>query len=174
MVESLMQPNGNEAGRNRARIGSLRTAAIAARLVRCNRAVASLEFAAVGTILMLLLAGCIDLGLAYYYRARLAGAVSAGAEYAVLNGSTVTSSNIRSIVAGTLGFTPDSNNATVGTYCIQSSPVALVAQNGGTCADGSSPGTYAIVTAGYTPPFPVPLASFSGFALSESASVRLQ
>lgn len=169
-----MQPIGNEAGGNRPRIGGLRAISAARRLAHCNRAVASLEFAAVGTILVLLLAGCIDLGLAYYYRARLAGAVSAGAEYAVLTGAAVTGSNIQSVVSGTLGFTPDSNSATVGTYCIQSSPVALVTQNGGTCSDGKAPGTYAIVTAGYTPPFPVPLGSFSGFALSESASVRLQ
>jgi Flp pilus assembly protein TadG len=166
MANNPMQPIGNEAGRRRA--------GAAPCLARCNRAVASLEFAAVGSILVLLLAGCIDFGLAYYYRALLAGAVSAGAEYAVLTGASVSSSNIRSVVSGTLGFTPDSNTATVGTYCIQNSPAALVAQTGGTCSDGSAPGTYAIVTAGYTPPFPVPLGSFAGFAVSESASVRLQ
>ena len=169
-----MQPRGNEAGRDRARGGMLPGLAGALRLARCNRAVASLEFAAIGTVMVMLLAGCIDLGLAYYYRARLAGAVSAGAEYAVLTGASVSTSNIRTIVSSTLGFTPDSNSAAVGSYCVQNSPAALVAQSGGTCSDGSAPGTYAIISAGYTPPFPVPLGSFSGFALSESASVRLQ
>ncbi len=146
------------------------------RCLRDHRAVAALEFAITCPVLLLFLGGVADLGSAIYDRGRLAHAVSAGAEYALLTGPTVTASNIRSFVAGLSGMTLGANNpdVAVGTYCLQGTPPTLVA-SASTCSDGSSPGTYAVITATYTAPLIIPLGSIStGFSLQESVKVQLQ
>lgn len=146
-------------------------------LLRCRRGAAALEFAAVGALLALLLAGIVDFGAALYARGRLASGVTAGLEYAVVTGTSASTSTIQSIVTAVSGLSLGTGNPSVSisTYCVQGSPSALVATaSGSTCSDGSSPGTYAVITATYTEALIMPLAGFNNFPLTESASVRLQ
>ena len=148
-----------------------------------TRAAAALEFALVGPVLLLFLGGAADFGLAIHSRGRLAAAVSAGAEYAMLHGRSITAtqfptfaSAIKSVVAGVSGLNLAAGQPTVSvnTYCIQGSPPALV-QSGGTCANGSTPGVYAVIKASFNSPLFLPVGSLaSSLAVSQSATVRLQ
>jgi len=103
-----------------------------------------------------MVAGAADFGLAQYYRANLANAVAAGAQYAHFTGTGVTTSNIQTVIqdamylpAGaatnlTVSFTGSSPGVTTaGWYCITGTgPTASASAQGRTCSDGSSAGYY--------------------------------
>lgn len=122
-----------------------------------HRATAALEFAIATPMLVILLGGVADFGLAQYYRTNLANAVAAGSEYAYLTGISVTSSNIQTVVQNMM-FLPTgaaanlSVNVTGPTgYCVTGSgPTMSAAAVPSTCSDGSSAGTYVIIAATYT------------------------
>ena len=146
------------------------------RLSRRARASVALEFALIGPVLLLFLGAAADFGFAVYCRSRLAAAVSAGAEYAVLTGSGVSQTDIRAVVANvsSLGLSSGDPAVSVTKYCIQTSPPQLV-QNNTTCPDGSTPRTYAVITATYTPTLLVPIqVLIGGLSITETASVELQ
>ncbi len=148
-----------------------------------RRAAAALEFALLGPILLLFLGGAADFGLAIYSRSRLAAAVSAGAEYAILNGRAIApsdfstfASTVKTVVSKVSGLSLASGQPTVavGTYCVEGTPPALVASSS-TCTNGSSPGVYAIINVSFSSPLFLPLGSItSALAVSQSASVQLQ
>lgn len=148
------------------------------RLLRGSRASIALEFALTGPIVLLFLGGAADFGFGVYCRGRLAAAVSAGAEYAVLKGSGVAESDIQSLVAKTSGLSLPANDptVTVNTYCVENTPPTLVQTSASSnCPDGSTPHTYAIITATYTPPLLLPLAAVgAGIRITESATAELQ
>ena len=148
------------------------------RLLRGSRASVALEFALTGPIVLLFLGGAADFGFGVYCRGRLAAAVSAGAEYAVLKGSGVPQSDIQSLVANASGLSLPANDptVTVSTYCVENTPPQLVQTSiTSQCPDGSTPQTYAIITATYTPPLLVPLAVLvNGINITESATAELQ
>lgn len=136
------------------------------------RAVAALEFAVASPLLIMMLGGAADLGLAQYSRAMLANGVAAGAEYAYLIGSgvspanvgtTVTQANITSVVQNASGLPNATTSVTVtfssvspgvpspGWYCVTGSgPTVAPSTQGGTCTDGSSAGYYVSFRASYT------------------------
>jgi Flp pilus assembly protein TadG len=60
---------------------------------RGNAGLAAVEFALLSPMLLLIFAGSIDLGGALYVKFRLDGAVSAGANYALVNAANVGSAN---------------------------------------------------------------------------------
>jgi Flp pilus assembly protein TadG len=147
-----------------------------------NRATAALEFALATPMLVVILGGAADLGLAQYYRTNLANAVAAGAEYAYLTGTTVTSTNIQSVVTNTMFLAAgDSANLSVSVtgprgYCVTGTgPTMTSASAGSVCGgDGSIAGTYVIISATYTHSGLMNgFMSLSSEAITESATVRL-
>lgn len=143
--------------------------------------VAAVEFAIVSTLLLILLGGISDFGLALLDKSLLANAVAQGAQYAYLN-PTTTSTQIKSVVQGSSSLT-----GVVGTvtgpacYCITATttPALTAPPTPGTCtatcADGTKPGTYVIISANYT--YNAILSGFSGLGnvtLTEAATVRVQ
>ena len=124
-------------------------------------ATAALEFALATPLLVCMLGGAADLGLAQFYRANLANAVAAGSEYAFLTAQTggttaVTAANIKTVVTDTM-FLPAGGAASLtitvtgpNSYCVTGTgPTMSAATFGSTCSDGSTAGTYVIVSASY-------------------------
>jgi len=146
-----------------------------------NRATAALEFAVATPLLVIMLGGAADYGLAQFYRTNLANAVAAGAEYAYLTGTGVTSANIQTVITNTMylptGASTNLSFSVTGPkgYCVTGSgPTMSAATAGSTCSDGSTAGTYVIISATYTN---TGIMNGFGGALSqpmtESATVRL-
>ena len=63
------------------------------RLLACNKGVAAVEFAILAPVFGLVFAGMADLGGVLYTQFRLNAAVSAGANYALINASSVSSTS---------------------------------------------------------------------------------
>jgi Flp pilus assembly protein TadG len=151
------------------------------RRVSSKRATAALEFAVASPLLIMMLGGVADYGLAQFYRTNLANAVAAGAEYAYLTGPGVVTQNIQTVVTNAMFLPPGAITnlvvtAPVADYCVTGTgpTMTVVASLPATCTDGSAAGTYVIITATYTN---TGLMNGFGAALSqpmtESATVRL-
>ncbi len=149
-----------------------------------RRATAALEFAMATPLLVVMLGGAADYGLAQFYRTNLANAVEAGCEYAYLTsqaGGTVTTANIQTVVTNAM-FLPAGGAANLSItvtgpkgYCVTGTgPTMSAATAGSTCSDGSTAGTYVVISATYTTN-----GLMNGFmaattnAMTESATVRL-
>jgi Flp pilus assembly protein TadG len=140
-----------------------------------------LEFALATPLLVVMLGGAADYGLAQYYRTNLANAVAAGCQYAYLTGTTVTAPNVKSVITNAM-FLPagaSSNLSLTVTgpagYCVTGTgPTMSSVTAGSLCSDNSIAGTYMIITATYTN-----TGLMNGFmsaatqAMTESATVRL-
>jgi hypothetical protein len=154
-----------------------------------GRATAALEFALASPLLVVMLGGAADFGLAQFYRVNLANAVAAGAQYALLTGPAVGTGNIQTIVtdamylpAGASGnllvtVTGPGGSSSPGGGClsVSGSPVLITsASYGSPCGDGSTAGTYVLITATYTS-----IGLMNGFMsslthpITESATVRV-
>jgi hypothetical protein len=154
-----------------------------------DRATAALEFALATPLMVLMVGGAADYGLAQFYRTNLANAVAAGAEYAYLTGTGVSTTNIQTVVQDTMYLPAGAaNNLTVtfssvspgvpspGWYCITGSgPAVAPSTRGSTCTDGSAAGYYISFRATY-----VNAGLLSGVratgnhTISEQVTVRLQ
>jgi Flp pilus assembly protein TadG len=146
-----------------------------------NRATAALEFAMASPLLIIMLGGAADYGLAQYYRTNLANAVAAGAQYAYMTGTGVTAANIETVITDAM-FLPTGASANLSWnvtgprgYCVTGSgPTMSAATAGSTCSDGSTAGTYVVITVTYTN-----TGLMAGFhsllsqPMTESATVRL-
>lgn len=136
-----------------------------------------------------MLGGAADFGLAEYYRANLANAVAAGAQYAYYTGTGVTTSNIQSVVqnamylpAGASGnlsfsFTGASPGITTpGWYCITgTTPTVATSSQGATCSDGAPAGYYLWFQASYTDTGLLSgVLTTANRTMSEQVTVRLQ
>jgi Flp pilus assembly protein TadG len=148
-------------------------------LSRDRSGVAAVEFAVVSTLLLILLGGITDYGLALLDKSLLANAVAQGVQYAYLK-PTSTSDQIKTVVQGSSSLT-----GVVGTvtgpacYCLTATTTptltAAASCTTTTCADGTKPGTYVIISANYT--YNAILSGFSGMGnitLTEAATVRVQ
>jgi Flp pilus assembly protein TadG len=146
------------------------------------RATAAVEFALTTPLLVILLGGAADYGLAQFYRTNLANAVAAGCQYAYLTGTTVTAANIQTVIKNAM-FLPAGADANLSIsitgpkgYCVTGSgPTMSSVTPGSVCTvDGSIAGTYVLITATYTSP-----GLMNGFlasatqVMSEAATVRL-
>jgi Flp pilus assembly protein TadG len=148
-------------------------------LARDRRGVAAVEFALVCTLLLIMLGGITDYGLALLDKSRLANAVAQGVQYAFLNPAS-SSSRVQTVV--------QSSSSLSGVVATVAGPVcrcitgtttptlATPATCTTACADGTQPGTYFIISANYT--YNAILPGFSRLTgtttISESASVRVQ
>jgi Flp pilus assembly protein TadG len=115
------------------------------------------EFAMATPLLLMMLGGAADLGLAQFYKTNLANAVAAGAQYAYLTGPTVTSANIQTVITDAMYLpTGVSGNFTWnivaprGLCVTGQGPSTSSTTAGSTCSDGSTAGTYVTITVTYT------------------------
>jgi Flp pilus assembly protein TadG len=154
-----------------------------------RRGTAALEFALATPLLLIMLGGAADFGLAECYRTILADGVAAGAQYAYLTGTGVSTANIQTVVqdamylpsgAGTnLSFSFAGTSPGVqspGWYCVTGTgPTAAASTQGTTCSDGTSAGYYVWFKATY-----VNTGLLNGImtaanrTMSEQVTVRLQ
>ena len=156
-----------------------RTLVMRVMAMRDVRAAAAVEFVLCTPLLILLLGGAHDFGLAQYSRATLANAVAAGAEYAYLTGQAVTSANIQNVVIKTSFLTSANLTVTVTgptSYCVTGTgPTKSAAAYGSVCSDGSTAGLYVVITATYTNNGIMSgFMSAASYALTESATVMLK
>jgi Flp pilus assembly protein TadG len=148
-----------------------------------------LEFALASPLLLIMIAGAADLGLAQFYRTNLANAVAAGAQYAFLTGTGVSTTNIQTVIQNAM-FLPAGASSNLsfsfvgsspgvqgpGWYCVTgTAPTVTASSKGSTCSDGSSAGYYIWFKASY-----VNSGLLGGIlpdlnrTVSEQATVRLQ
>jgi Flp pilus assembly protein TadG len=166
-----------------------RPADLIRRFLLPRHATAALEMALAMPLLLVMIGGAADLGLAQFYRTNLANAVAAGAEYAHFTGTGVTTANIKTVIQDAMYLPAGaSSQLTVvfsgaglgvpaaGWYCITGSgPTVTVSSQGSTCSDGSSAGYYLSFQATYTN-----TGLMSGIlpgmnrTISEQVTVRLQ
>jgi Flp pilus assembly protein TadG len=143
-----------------------------------RRAVAALEFALSMPVLLLLLAGATDFGFVFYERSALAGAVASAGQYAYLTGTTVTATNVTTLVRSNSGLSSASVSMSSPTacYCVTgATPTKAAVTCGATCSDGSAAAVYLTVSATYA--HQAFLGSFSmldGRQFTESVTVRMQ
>jgi hypothetical protein len=111
-----------------------------------------------------MLAGAADFGVAQFYRANLANAVAAGAQYAYFTGIGVSTSSITTVIQDAMylpagasanlqvvytGVTPGVPSS--GWYCVTGTgPTVTASSLGSTCSDGSAAGYYMSFKATYT------------------------
>ena len=123
-------------------------------LVEESRAGTMLEFALATPVLIILLGGAADLGLAQFSRASLADGVAAGAEYAYLTGASVSATDILNVVLSSSFLTRANLDVAVtgpAGYCVTGpAPTRLAATAGATCSDGSIAGLHVLINATYT------------------------
>ena len=142
-----------------------------------RRGVASVEFALVVPFVMLMISGVVDTGLLFWAKNRLAGTVSAASHYAILAGSTVSSTSVSGILTGSSGLA--GVTATVvgpACKCPSGSPATFVSATcGNTCSNGDLAASFLTITANFT--YVPVLPGYSHIVtstLSETALVRLQ
>jgi Flp pilus assembly protein TadG len=155
-----------------------------------RRGVAAIEFALVAPVLLFFLGGITDFGLLTVGQSQLANGVAQAAQYALLQGPSVSAANVQTMVQS--GSSRAGLSATVtavisgpACYCVTGEPAALVTPSTaltgtftctGTCPTSeAAPGAFLTITASfiYQPlmPFYSKLASTT---VPESATVRLQ
>ncbi len=81
-----------------------------------DRGGAAVEFAVLAPVLGIILAGAVDFGAAVYMRSQIENAVSAGANFAIVNATKVTAAEARGLgrtVAAYLGSSSAINDATI-------------------------------------------------------------
>ncbi len=144
--------------------------AILGRLRQCDAGMSAVEFALTAPLLVLMLLGMADMGLATNEKMRLVSAARAGAQSGY--GNSANTAAITQAVTGASGLNGGAVNVAVATSCgcADGSTVAC----GGTCAGGGSSRTYVTVTV--TESYAL-LLSYPGFAspvtLSASATLRV-
>jgi hypothetical protein len=153
----------------------------------CRRGVASVEFALVAPVLLLLLGGIVDFGLLIVGRSQLANGLTQGTQYALLQGPAVSVTAVQDIVkegSFLAGVEPPVDVVVTGPacFCASGSPILLSPSDPpltsnftctGSCPEGS-PGIYLIVVATYNFQPLMPLYSHLASPVNrQAARVRL-
>lgn len=153
-------------------------------LRRGDRGVAAIEMALAAPIMLAFLGGVVDLGLMAYDDSRIAAGVGAGAEYALLNtssvmsnGATAQSTTIPNLVKSASGLSSMTVTVTglspAACYCVSGTPPAAASATcGSNCTDGSPAGTYVFITASYT--YTPMLLSLAHHTISQTATVQIK
>jgi Flp pilus assembly protein TadG len=156
-------------------------------LLVARSGVAAVEFALIMPVLLAVIGGLTDFGLAFLDQCELAAAVTAGSQYAFSQGQinqTAQAHDVQQKVQNALALVGASVTVTGPTlYCvtrnIAANPPATsfnseAAVAGQTCKSGNLPGTYVVITAAYTYSPIMPLYSqVARTTLQEVAYVRL-
>jgi Flp pilus assembly protein TadG len=108
----------------------------------------AIEFALVSPVLVTLMLGSVDFGLAVYYKAQLQNAVRAGAQYATGTGRATDNDGITATIQGASRLTGiEVTTPSSSCRCADGSTIACT---GATCGDGSAVGAYLDLSASYT------------------------
>jgi Flp pilus assembly protein TadG len=154
-----------------------------------RRATAALEFALATPLLLVMVGGAADYGLAEFYRTSLANAVAAGSQYAHFIGTGVSVANIQTVIQDAM-YLPAGNMSNLsvsfsgtspgvqspGWYCVMGAgPTATSSSQGSTCSDGSSAGYYLWFKATYINTGLITgILSTANRTMTEQVTVRLQ
>jgi Flp pilus assembly protein TadG len=144
---------------------------------RLRHGTAAIEFAIACPVMLLFFGGLVDFGLALWAKSTLANAVAQGAYYAYVTGTSVTSTNVQTLVQNSSGLSNVTATITgPACYCITGTPLALAAATcNTTCADTTTSGYYVKIKANYTYQSILPVYShLNNPTLVESAIVRLK
>jgi Flp pilus assembly protein TadG len=150
------------------------------RRLKSRRATAALEFGIVAPMIVTFLAAASDYGLAMWSKSCLTNAVAQGGYYAFRTGTTVTAANVQTLVQNVSSLTGVTATATNPTYCYCPSGTPAVLGSAvscaSTCADGSNPGNYIMITGSYTLTGSFPLTGIvvNGHQISDTVVVRLK
>ena len=162
-------------------------------ILRRSDGAAALEFAILAPVFAVTLIAIVDFAFAFYSKLQLASAVAAGAQYAYVNGQSLTSStasafitNVQTVVGGASALTISSptvyyNNVASGAnanncYCISNTGTWTTGTCGAACSvNGPTAGKYVSISANYTytPIFPTDRYISSG-TITEAALIRVQ
>src|SRR5215211_1632735 len=113
------------------------------------RGVAAIEFAAVGSVLVVMIIGTADFGMGFYRKMQVQNAAQAGAQYAMLHGFNDSSAaKIENAVKSATSFSGIALSASLVPLprCVSSTGLTLPDSNS-KCPDGSTAGTYVAVSA---------------------------
>jgi Flp pilus assembly protein TadG len=144
---------------------------------RPRRGSAAIEFAIACPVMLVFFGGLVDFGLALWDKSTLANAVAQGAYYAYVTGTSVTSTNVQTMVQSSSGLRNVTATVTgPACYCITGTPLALAAATcNTTCADTTTSGSYVKIVANYTYQSILPVYShLNNPTLTESAIMRLK
>jgi Flp pilus assembly protein TadG len=141
-----------------------------------TRGIAAVEFAIVAPVLVAMLICTIDLGLGVYRRMQVETASHAGAQYAAKSGSNFDATLVASAVTATTNYSQIAATPPPFKFC--GCPSASGVANidcSAKCTDGTTPGTYAQVSAQatYATLIPYPIIPNS-FTFTSRALVRIQ
>jgi len=126
-------------------------------LLRHNQiGTAAVEFALITPVLLIIIMGVIDVGMAMFQKMELNGAVRSGAQLALIDSSD-TSAIVNAVVDAS-GNTITSSDVSTSSFCECADGTTIV--YGATCGDGSSNRTYMTISATTT---------FNGIFLNSSA-----
>lgn len=114
-----------------------------------QRGTAALEFGLAAPVLLMILMGVVELGFAMYQAMQVTNSVEAGTLYAAKNGFNA--SGIASAVVNATGTAGIVATPAPTEFCGCPETSGIVATTcGATCADGSTPGQYARISAALT------------------------
>jgi Flp pilus assembly protein TadG len=108
------------------------------RRLRATDGNVAVEYALFLPVLMILLAGIVDLGLALHTRSRLEIAAQAGLEFARYDRSDLAA--VRSAVNNATGVDPTTLTVSVTDFCACADGLTIACSDD--CADGTFPGTF--------------------------------
>ena len=138
------------------------------RLAASEDGPSAVEFALISAILVPLMLGLVDYGLAEFKKMELVGAVRSGAQYTLLKGYD--SDTVESIIGDATNI--DSNDLTISSSefceCLDGTSIAAC---GDSCDDGESNQKFVTITASYD--F-TPIILPNTITISESTTVRTQ
>lgn len=131
---------------------AFRTRSVAGRR-RARRGSASLEFAVVAPVLLIMMGGGFDLGMLLRMQSVIAGGLSNAVQYANVEGTDTTAANVQSVLQNATGLNGLTATVTGPTaYCPSGNPVTLQPLvNGSRCPGATTdPDKYVVITASYT------------------------
>ncbi len=138
-----------------------------------NDGVAAIEFAVVGTLLLLLLVGVIDLGIGCYEQMQVQNAAEVGAQYVAVNGYNLAGINQAVASSSSNASITASPAPTQFCGCPGAGGIAAIDCTT-TCTDGTKPSKYVQVNTTLTHWSGVPQGIFpSLFTLTGTATVRI-
>ncbi|MDE2183979.1 MAG: pilus assembly protein [Alphaproteobacteria bacterium] len=140
--------------------------------VVCTSGAAAIEFAIIGSVLVMLLVCGVDFGLAFYSDMQVQASAEAGAQYAALHGYNSSAVSTAAVDATpTMGISATSSEFC---GCASGSGVSsAICQT--TCSDGTTAGIYVSVTASraYSTLLSYPMVPAS-YSQTSTSTVRIQ
>lgn len=107
------------------------------RMVRDESGAIAIEFAVFAIVFILLMGAVVDFGGLAYARFKLESAVSAGSNYALVNGGAITEADANTLAASIASVVASADNSVSGKVVVNNGPEAIIA-NGSASTTGSA------------------------------------